>query len=145
MNKLGVLLCVLALAGWGQTRSAATKAPSHSRPPVAARHAISDADLEKAILAKFARSKIAADKFQVRVSGGVATISGRADVIQHKGTATRLARTAGAVQVVNKVQLSQAAREKAAANLDKGRRRAQIKRGETRSQNTPATLGPKGQ
>jgi hypothetical protein len=54
-------------------------------------------------------------------------------VVQHKGTATRMAKTAGAVAVVNHIQISDAAKQKAAANLAKGRRRAQVTRGEPRS------------
>jgi len=101
---------------------------------VAVTPAQSDAALEKAIRARFAESKIAADKFEVHVQGGRATITGNTDVLQHKGTATRLARAAGAGEVLNKIEPSDAAREKAAANLTKGRRRAQIKRGEARSE-----------
>jgi hypothetical protein len=70
----------------------------------------------------------------VHVQGGVATIEGRTDVIQHKGTATRMAKTAGAVAVNNRVQITDAARQRATANLEKGRRRAQIKRGDARSE-----------
>jgi hypothetical protein len=94
---------------------------------------MSDVRLEAAIRAKFAKSKINADKFQVHVQGGVATIEGRTDVTQHKGVATRLAKTGGALGVNNHIQVSDAAKEKAAANLEKGRRRAQIKRGDARS------------
>ncbi len=90
----------------------------------------SDAELEKAIRARFAKSKIAVNKFQVRVQGGVATIEGHTDIIQHKGTATRLAKTVGAVAVVNKVVVSDEARAKANARLAQGRRRAQVKRSE---------------
>ncbi len=67
------------------------------------------------------------------MQGGVATIEGRTDVMQHKGVATRLAKTGGALAVNNHIQVSDAAKEKAAANLEKGRRRAQIKRGDARS------------
>ena len=93
-----------------------------------------DSQVEAAIRAKFAKSKINADKFQVHVQGGIATIEGRTDVIQHKGVATRLAKTGGASAVNNRIQISETAREKAAANLEKGRRRAQIKRGEARTE-----------
>ncbi len=93
-----------------------------------------DATIEAAIRAKFAKSKINEDKFQVRVQGGVAIIEGRTDVIQHKGVATRLAKGGGAVAVNNHIQISEAARQKAAKNLATGRRRAQIKRGDTRSE-----------
>jgi hypothetical protein len=81
-----------------------------------------------------AKSKIGADGFKVHVQGGVATWEGRTDVIQHKGAATRMAKTAGAVAVVNHIQISDAARQRASDNLEKGRRRAQIKRGEARSE-----------
>jgi DnaJ-class molecular chaperone len=94
---------------------------------------MSDAQIEAAIRAKFAKSKIDEEKFQVHVQGGVATIEGRTDVIQHKGVATRMARTAGAAAVSNHIQVSDAAKQKSAANLEEGRRRAQVKRGDARS------------
>src|SRR5574340_86858 len=100
---------------------------------LAAAQPSSDVQLEKAIRTRFAASKISVNNFQVHVQGGVATIEGRTDVIQHKGTATRLAKTAGAKRVVNKIVVSQAARDRASANLAKGRRRAQVKRGDARS------------
>jgi len=114
----------------------ARAAPAAPRP--------SDKDLEAVIRAKFAKSKISADKFTVRVQGGVATIEGQTNVIQHKGTATRMAKTAGAVAVNNHVRIGDAAKQKAAENLDEGRRRVQIKRGDARSEPrqeaaTPAT------
>ena len=90
-----------------------------------------DAQIEKAIRARFSASKISTHHFQVHVQGGVATIEGQTDVLQHKGTATRLAKSAGAIKVVNKVAVSQAARDKAAKNLALGRRRAQVKRSQT--------------
>jgi len=97
-----------------------------AKPPVPG-----DRELEKAIRDRFARSKIARNGFQVQVQGGVATLTGQTDVIQHKGVATRLAKTTGAKQVINRIQVSEAAKQKAAANLATGRRRAQIKRSET--------------
>src|SRR5207302_2779165 len=108
-------------------RPAAKPAAKPARPP------LSDARLAAVIRAKFAKSKINADKFTVHVQNGVATIEGKTDVIQHKGTATRMCKTAGAVAVNNHVQISDAAKEKAAGNLEKGRRRAQLKRGDARS------------
>ena len=97
---------------------------------------LSDAQIEAAIRLKMAKSKIGADKFRFKVQGGVATIEGKTDVIQHKGAATRMAKTAGAVAVNNHIEISQAAKEKAADNLAKGRRRAQVTRGEPRSDGT---------
>ncbi len=114
----------------GQSRPAAKPA----KPvPDAAR----DAQIEKDIRARFAKSKIARNNFQVRVQGGVATLEGQTDVIQHKGTATRLAKSGGARAVVNRIKVSQAARDKAARNLTEGRRRAQVKRSENRDGRKP--------
>ena len=95
---------------------------------------LNDAQLEAAIRAKFAKSKINEDKFTVRVQGGIATIDGKTNVVQHKGVATRMSKTAGALAVNNRVQVSDAARKKAAGNLEEGRRRAQVKREDTRSE-----------
>jgi precorrin isomerase len=68
----------------------------------------------------------------------VATFEGKTNVIQHKGVATRLAHSSGAVAVANHIEINEAAREKAAENLESGRRRAQIKRGEARSETATA-------
>jgi hypothetical protein len=125
---------VMVAACLAQTHPPAGSAALHQRGAAQKSvPALPDRQVEAAIRARFARSKIAADGFQVRVQGGVATIEGRTDVVQHKGVATRLAKSAGALAVNNRVQPSQAARQKSAANLAKGRRRAQIKRGEARS------------
>jgi hypothetical protein len=95
--------------------------------------------MEADIRARLARSKkISQDHLQVHVQGGVATIEGRTGVVQHKGSATRMAKAAGALAVNNRVEISEAAKEKAAANLETGRRRAQIKRGDSRSETRSA-------
>ena len=130
MRCFAVLLLSFALY------AADTRPPqSHLResPPKASPR-LSDPQLESAIRARYARSKINADKFQVHVQGGVATVEGRTDVIQHKGVATRLAKTSGAVAVTNRIQISDAARQKAVSNLEKGRRRVQVERGEPRAE-----------
>jgi hypothetical protein len=142
LTRLTTILIVASLAAAGpaaaQTGSATRPPQPHQRPSSPARPTgqspRSDAQLEAAIRARLAQSKIAVDKFLVRVQGGVATIEGRTAVIQHKGVATRLAKSAGAAGVNNHVQIDEAARQAAAANLTKGRRRAQIKRGEARSE-----------
>src|SRR5207247_3437753 len=90
MRKIGVtclLTLLLASFATGQ-RGPARKAKA---PPK-----LSDAQIEAAIRAKFAASKISTNHFQVHVQGGVATLEGRTEIVQHKGTATRLAKTAGA-------------------------------------------------
>ena len=137
MIRFIVIMIALAAGIQAQTRMA-TAPPAgtaaHKRINTPAPK-LPDSQLEATIRAKFAKSKkISLDKFTVHVQGGVATIEGHSDVVQHKGTATRMAKTAGAVAVVNKIQLSQAAKDKANQNLEKGRRRAQVKRGDARSQ-----------
>ncbi|MEZ5354469.1 MAG: BON domain-containing protein [Bryobacteraceae bacterium] len=89
-----------------------------------------DQALAANIRARFAKSKINADHFQVRVENGVAIIEGKTAIIQRKGVATRLARLAGAKSIQNRIEISEAARAKAKANLQEGRRRAQVKRDE---------------
>jgi hypothetical protein len=93
--------------------------------PVVGTQRVPDAQVERTIRAKFAKSKINAEHFTVSVQNGVATIEGKTNVIQHKGVATRLAKTGGAVAVQNHIQVSEAARAKAAAKL------AQVRTGET--------------
>lgn len=112
-----------------KTTAAPVASPKQAAVPKQA--TIPDAQLEKDISARFAKSKISTHHFQVHVQGGVATIEGQSDVLQHKGTATRLAKSAGAIKVVNHVAVSQAAKDKAAKNLASGRRRAQVKRSDT--------------
>ena len=124
---LGCALVALATLSGAGARQSATQAKPPAPP-------LTDQQLEKAIQERFARSKISPNHFQVRVQGGTATLTGKTDVIQHKGVATRLAKNAGARQVVNRSEVSEAARQKAAANLAQGRRRAQVKRGEPRTE-----------
>jgi osmotically-inducible protein OsmY len=135
MHRLFWCLVLLAVAGLSQTAPAAKPAPTTAKKASTQHAASDDAQLEKAIRAKLAASKISTDKFEVHVQGGVATITGKTDVLQHKGTATRLAKNAGAKQVVNKVEVSDAAKEKAASNLSSGGRRAQVKRSEVPNRN----------
>jgi BON domain len=133
MHRIALLAAIAALAFAADQRPAA----QHQRTPAAKAATaarLPDAQIEADIRARLARSKIGADGFTVKVQGGVATFEGRTDVVQHKGVATRIARSAGAAAVNNRIQISDAARKKAAANLEKGRRRVQVKRGEVRSQ-----------
>jgi len=115
-----------AAAPQTQSKPAAAVAPAKKAAPK-----LSDGQIEAAIRAKFAKSK-SASGFSVRVQGGVAHIDGKTDVIQRKAAASRMAKTAGAVAVDNRVQVSEAAKARAAGNLEQGRRRAQVKRGEMR-------------
>ena len=131
-----MLAIALASSAAPQGATAPAKRPAAAPAARAVAPRLSDAQLEAVIKAKFAKSKIHEDKFTVRVQGGVAHIEGRTDIIQHKGVATRMARTAGAV-VDNRVEVSQAAKDRAAGNLEEGRRRVQVKRGDARSDQRP--------
>lgn len=108
--------------------------PSAKPTPSQGTTAQQDKDIEAAIRAKLAKSKIGKDGFIVHVQGGVATFEGTTSVVQHKGSATRMAKTAGAKKVVNNIKVSDEAKAKAEANLEQGRRRVQVKRGDARSQ-----------
>lgn len=78
-----------------------------------------DAQIEATIRTKLAKSKIGKDGFRFHVQRGVVTWDGTTNVVQHKGSATRMARAAGATQVVNNIQVSAAAKAKATSNLKK--------------------------
>lgn len=118
MKKALAILSLLAmsLAVFGGTLSR-----SHSQGK------FSDAEIEATIRAKLAKSKIGKDGFQVHVKNGIATWTGVTSIMQHKGAATRMAKTAGAIQVVNNIRVSDEAQAKAAGNLTGKPRRAQVK------------------
>ena len=97
-----------------------------SKAPAAApvRRGLSDAQIERNIRERFARSKMTLtgkEKFTVSVKDGVATLEGKTNVIQHKGVATRIAKLGGAVAVQNHIEISDEARARAAAKLEKYR------------------------
>ena len=114
-------LCTLAVLLMLIPASAALAAtPSHQGK-------MSDAEIEAAIRVKLAKSKIGKDGITVHVKNGIATWQGSTNVMQHKGAATRMAKTAGATQVVNNIKISDEARAKAAGDLTGEPRRAQVK------------------
>jgi len=125
-----VIFCIATGVLFGQAK---TTAPSKKAPAPAGTSSQEDKQIEATIRAKLAKSKIGKDGFTVRVQGGIAYWEGKTDVVQHKGSATRMAKTAGAKAVVNHIMVSDAAKEKAGENLDEGRRRAQVKRSEPRT------------
>jgi osmotically-inducible protein OsmY len=120
-----VLVIALLSAIVGNAQTAAKPSTTHKQTVLAATG--KDAQIEKAIRARFAKSKIAADNYEVHVQGGVATITGKTQVVQRKGTATRLAKAAGAERVVNQIEVDQQAKEKAARGLTESRKRVQVK------------------
>jgi osmotically-inducible protein OsmY len=119
MQRLFTVLLALPLF-LGIAIPARSTTPTHAtavaHPPAAT---VSDAQIDAKIKAKLAKSKIGKDGFKYHVQHGIVTWEGTTGVIQHKGSATRMAKTAGARQVVNNIQISDAARAKAAANLKK--------------------------
>lgn len=120
-----ILLLMLVLPGIrAQTK---TKAP-----PPQGTTAPQDIQIESDIRTRLAKSVIGKDGFTVRVQGGVAYWDGTTNVVQHKGAATRMAKSAGAKKVVNNIKIGDDARQKAAGNLEQGRRRAQVKRSDPR-------------
>jgi hypothetical protein len=132
-----ILLLAACVPASGQQAKPAPTVHQRVAPPTPAAPAAAprptDAQIEAAIRLKMAKSKMSGDKFHFKVQGGVATIEGKTDVIQRKGAATRMAKTAGAIGVNNHIEISEAAKEKASENLATGRRRAQIKRGDPRT------------
>jgi len=95
---------------------------------------LEDKAIESVIRVKLAKSKIGKDGLTVRVQGGVAYWEGATGVVQHKGAATRMAKSSGARRVVNNIKISDEGKETAAGNLEQGRRRAQVKRSDPRTQ-----------
>lgn len=87
----------------------------------------SDAEIEATIKAKLAKSKIGKDGLQVHVKDGVATWTGSTAVMQHKGAATRMAKTAGAIHVVNNIKVSDDTNPGAKANPSGQPRHVQVK------------------
>ena len=104
MRSINILLCNILLA-FALVGSAAGSS-AHSTP--ASNHAVtpSDAEIEATIRTKLAKSKIGKDGFKFHVSHGVVTWEGSTAVLQHKGSATRMAHSAGAAKVVNNIQVT---------------------------------------
>jgi osmotically-inducible protein OsmY len=117
------------LIGQGKT----TTAPAKKAPTPAGTSAQEDKQIEAVIRAKLAKSKIGKDGFTVRVQGGIAYWEGKTDVVQHKGSATRMAKTAGAKSVVNNIKVSDAAKDKPEDNRVDGRRREKENRSDPRT------------
>jgi hypothetical protein len=111
---LVLLACSLSLVAGPLTKS-------HSQGK------FSDAEIEATIKAKLAKSKIGQEGFQVHVKDGVATWSGTTSVMQHKGAATRMAKTAGAIHVTNNIKISGDVASKAKGNLAGPPRHVQVK------------------
>ena len=100
------LVCTLALLLIpALPLSAATRASAEPSTTTGAPR-FSDAEIEQKIRTKLEKSKIGKDGFVAHVKGGVVTWEGRTAVPQHKGAATRMAKSAGAVRVVNNIRVN---------------------------------------
>jgi len=127
---LFVLVLAAALAGSASAASEPSNGTGASKPSSpsvssSSRRVLSDAQIERNIRERFARSKmtlVSKERFTVSVKDGVATLDGKTNVIQHKGVATRIAKLGGAIAVQNHIEVSEEARARAAAKL--GRYRA---------------------
>ncbi|MBL8237310.1 MAG: BON domain-containing protein [Bryobacterales bacterium] len=130
-----LLLCLLSIvAALAQPHSRPPSAPPAHKRAAAPAPKYTDAQIQANIQTRLSKSKIGKNGFKFTTANGITTIEGKANVIQHKGAATRMAKAAGARAVVNKIEISEAAKNAARAKLESGRRRVQVKRGEVRSQ-----------
>ncbi len=111
---LSLLACSLSLGAGPLTKS-------HSQAKY------SDAEIEATIKAKLAKSKIGQEGFQIHVKDGVATWTGTTSVTQHKGAATRMAKTAGAIHVTNNIKISDDAAPKSKGAAAEPPRHVQVK------------------
>ncbi len=113
---LALMLCCL----WPSEDALASTPQAKTAPAPA----IPDEALQQKIQDKFSKAKAGGGKFQVKVRGGTAYLTGRADVAQHKGSATRMAKSAGAKRVVNNIVVTEAAKQKMARDSSQARPRA---------------------
>ena len=113
---LALSLTVALTVAWPSDASAQT-------PKAAAQTVVSDDALQLKIQDKLSKAKAGGGKFQVKVKNGTAYLSGRADVTQHKGAATRMAKAAGAKRVVNNITISEAAKQRASRDSEQSRAR----------------------
>ena len=61
--------------------------------------------MEVTIKTKLGKSKIGKDGFKFKVQRGIVTWEGTTNIAQHKGAATRMAHSSGAVQVMNNIKV----------------------------------------
>jgi hypothetical protein len=134
MQKSPRIICLLACS-LSLFASSLTKSHSEGK--------FSDAEIEATIKAKLAKSKIGQEGFQVHVKDRVATWTGTTSVMQHKGAATRMAKTSGALQVTNNIKVSADAAGKAKGNLSGPPRHVQVKAAAPAAgSGQPSTTGP---
>jgi osmotically-inducible protein OsmY len=106
MRQILALLLIPFLAATLALPARASNSSVPRNVPAPAHAAVSDTQLEATIRAKLAKSKIGKDGFRFRVQRGVVTWEGSTVISQHKGAATRMARSSGAAQVVNNIKVT---------------------------------------
>ena len=119
--RIGSLLLAVFLCAGQAPLSASAFFPfgdDQAGAPAQARNAEHERDeaLAKKIRERFSKSKVSEDGITVRVSNGVAIIEGATAVAQRKGAATRMARTAGAEDVDNRITITKPGRDGAAGS-----------------------------
>jgi hypothetical protein len=119
--KTALAILSLLVSSLAAPAATSTLAKSHSEGK------FSDAEIEATIKAKLAKSKIGKDGFQVHVKDRVATWAGATSIMQHKGAATRMAKTAGATRVINNIKISEDSAAKASGNIAGPPRPVQVK------------------
>ncbi|MCC7153729.1 MAG: BON domain-containing protein [Bryobacterales bacterium] len=67
--------------------------------------AAADQTIVQRIQKSFAQSKLRDEHFIVKLEGEAVILEGRTRISQHKGTATRLAKNAGASNVINRIEV----------------------------------------
>lgn len=87
---------------------------------------LSDAALEAEIAARLARAVIGQDGFTFSVQTGTVYWQGSTTVAQHKGAATRMARSAGAREVINRIEVVSASPAPSSDDSPQALRRAQV-------------------
>lgn len=80
-----------------------------------------DAQIDATLHAKLAKSKIGKDGFRFHVEHGVVTWEGVTRVAQHKGAATRMAKSAGARRVINNILVSSGTKAKSGSGIPSAR------------------------
>src|SRR4051812_28890289 len=101
------LLCAVAglcLAQTPPTKKAAPAAPAATKKPARAAEKKPDAAIEKNKRGRLEKPKPAGKKYNLWVRGGAPPLPDKTEVGQQKGTATRMAKSAGATSVVNNIE-----------------------------------------
>jgi hypothetical protein len=106
-----VLLSFMAIAAAPLAAAAAAGSSPSNTVSSGPRSSVTDSQLEATIRTKLNKSKIGKDGFRFKVQRGIVTWEGNTAIGQHKGAATRMARTSGAVQVINNIRVAGAGKD----------------------------------